>query len=179
VKYLIIFLTLLSLGCTQPKPINTVPNLDLDRFMGKWYVIANIPTFLEKDAHNATEIYELKENGKIKTTFKFNDGAFDGEIKEYDFIANVIDNKSNAIWEMQFIWPLKSDYRVLYIDDKYNTTVIGRLKRDYVWIMSRSTEINSEKLQSLMRLIDREGYNSQHIQLVPHENQPRKLAWRT
>ena len=30
--------------------LNTVDYVDLERFMGDWYVIANIPTFIEKGA---------------------------------------------------------------------------------------------------------------------------------
>ena len=49
---------LLSAGCKSMPPIRTEPSVDLDRFMGDWYVIANIPTFVEKGAHNAVETYE-------------------------------------------------------------------------------------------------------------------------
>ena len=71
--------TLLTLSCaflagcqtvTQP-PIETVGKVDLPRFMGDWYVIANIPTFIEKGAHNAIESYKLAGDGSIETTFTF------------------------------------------------------------------------------------------------------------
>ena len=67
-------------GCAgnQP-PLETVDYVDLDRFMGDWYVIANIPTFLEKNAYNAVESYELDSDGTIATTFVFRKGGFDGK----------------------------------------------------------------------------------------------------
>lgn len=43
------------LGGCQSVPLATVPAVDLNRFMGDWYVIACIPTFIEKGAHNAIE----------------------------------------------------------------------------------------------------------------------------
>jgi apolipoprotein D and lipocalin family protein len=52
-------------------PLATVDQVDLERFMGDWYVIANIPTFLEKGAHNAVENYALNDDGSIATTFTF------------------------------------------------------------------------------------------------------------
>ena len=57
-------------ACAAKGPeMDTVDYVDLDRFMGDWYVIANIPTFLEKGAHNAVETYELNDDGTIDTTF--------------------------------------------------------------------------------------------------------------
>ena len=64
-------------------PIHTVLSVDLNRFMGDWYVIANIPTTIEKDAYNAVESYRLAEDGTIETTFTFNKGGFDGPLKTY------------------------------------------------------------------------------------------------
>jgi len=62
-------LLLLSACASMPKdPIKTVPAVDLPRFMGPWYVIASIPTFLEKGAHNAVESYALDPDGSIATS---------------------------------------------------------------------------------------------------------------
>ena len=60
-------------GCmNKTTPIKTHPNVDIKKFMGPWYVIAHIPTFIEKEAYNAVESYELYKNGNIQTTFNFN-----------------------------------------------------------------------------------------------------------
>lgn len=167
------------MGCGGHKPIKTVENLDLDRFMGKWHVIANIPTFIEKDAYNAIEIYEREESGLINTLFQFNKGNFDGELVQYRPVAEVIDKKSNAIWEMQFIWPIKTDYRVMYVESDYSITIIGRLKRDYVWIMARQSEIDTDKYQELLEFIHKEGYDKKDVQLVPQNHNSKEMAWRT
>ena len=71
--------TLLLTACSTYEPLPAVDYVDLERFSGDWYVIANIPTFLEKGAHNAVETYELNEDGTIATTFTFRDGSFDGK----------------------------------------------------------------------------------------------------
>ena len=69
----------LSACASRGPEMKTVEYVDLERFMGSWYVIANIPTFLEKGAHNAIEKYELDDDGSIKTTFTFRKDGFDGE----------------------------------------------------------------------------------------------------
>ena len=68
---------LLLAGCQASlPPLETVEQVDLERFMGDWYVIANIPTFVEKGAHNAVESYRLDDDGTIATTFTFRKDGF-------------------------------------------------------------------------------------------------------
>lgn len=156
-------------GCSSVKPLETVDYVDLERFMGDWYVIANIPTFLEKGAHNAVESYRLAEDGTIPTTFTFRDGSFDGELKEYNPKGFVTDTESNAVWGMRFVWPIKADYRIVYLEEDYSVTIIGRNKRDYVWLMARSAEIPEVKYQQLVALIAQMGYDTNLLQKVPQK----------
>jgi apolipoprotein D and lipocalin family protein len=153
---------------TLSPPVRTVGYVDLPRFMGDWYVIAAIPTFIERDAYNAIESYELADDRVVATTFRFNEGSFDGPLRVYEPVGFVGDDPSNAIWGMQFIWPVKADYRVLYLDEDYTQTVIGRNKRDYVWIMARTPEIPEADLQEILRLIAAQGYDTGKVRRIPH-----------
>ena len=164
-------------GCAARRaPIHTVPHVDLPRFMGDWYVIANIPLFLEKDAYNAVESYRLEADGTIATTFTFRKGGFDGEPKRYRPRGFVFDTQSNAVWGMQFIWPFKSDFRIVYLNADYTQTVIGREKRDYVWIMARQPTIPEADYQRILELLAREGYDTTQIQKVPQRWEPAQPA---
>ncbi|NNF18017.1 MAG: hypothetical protein HKN70_14830 [Gammaproteobacteria bacterium] len=150
-------------------PIQTAEYVDLERFMGDWYVIASIPTFIEKHAYNAIETYELEEPGVIATTFTFNKGGPDGPRKTYHPTGYVYDTESNAIWGMQFIWPFKGDYKVVYVDPDYQHTIIGRSKRDYVWIMSRSPNISAADYSALKDIVARQKYDPEKLRRVPHD----------
>ncbi|NNF96745.1 MAG: hypothetical protein HKM94_07465, partial [Halobacteria archaeon] len=138
-------------------------------FMGDWYVIANIPTFIETEAHNAVESYRLNSDGTVATTFTFHAGGFNGEKKVYRPKGFITDTKTNATWGMQFIWPFKADYRVVYLDENYSQTIIGRSKRDYVWIMARSPEIPDADYQHLVRFIANLGYDTSRLRKVPQQ----------
>jgi apolipoprotein D and lipocalin family protein len=151
------------------KPIHTVDNVDLDRFMGDWYVIANIPTFIEKNAYNAVETYRLDKDGTVATTFKFNKGSFDGPVKEYHPRGFVSDDPSNAVWGMQFIWPFKTEYRIIYLNEDYTTTVIGRTKRDYVWIMARTPAMPEDEYDAILNFLKEQGYDLEKVQKVPQD----------
>jgi apolipoprotein D and lipocalin family protein len=160
--------SLLLAGCQASlPPLETVDHVDLERFMGDWYVIANIPTFIEEDAYNAVESYRLEDDGTVATTFTFRKGGFDGPEKEYHPRGYVLDRQTNALWGMQFIWPFKGDYRIIYLTDDYSVTVIGRNKRDYVWLMARSPTLPEASYDEALQVIADAGYDISRIQRVP------------
>ncbi len=167
-----VWLTLFALvsGCetaSKLPPLRLVDKVDVPRFMGKWYVIANIPTFIEKGAHNATESYDLENDGSIAITFKFNKKSVDGPVVEYHPKAFIYDTKSNAEWRVQFLWPFLADYLVIDLADDYSFTVIGVPSRDYLWIMARSSKMNPKTYQSVIERIAAQGYDVSKIQMVP------------
>ena len=145
-----------------------VDYVDLDRFMGDWYVIATIPTFLEKDAFNPVETYKRDDDGTIATTFTFNKGSLDGPTKVFQPRGFVMDETTNAIWGMQFVWPIKADYRIVYLDDQYQQTIIGRNSRDYVWIMARTPSISEQDYTKLVGLVKSLGYELDALQKAIH-----------
>ncbi len=147
--------------------LETVDYVDIERFMGDWYVIANIPTFLEKGAHNAVETYALNDDGTIATTFTFRKDSFDGKEKEYNPKGWILDEETNARWGMRFVWPIKADYRIVWLDDDYSITVIGRDARDFVWIMARESEIPDKKYDEIVSFVESIGYDTSKIQRVP------------
>jgi len=167
--YLVPVMSLAACGSTLA-PVRTVAYVDLERFMGDWFVIASIPTFIEQDAYNAMESYARVGNRQVATTFRFNKGAFDGPLKIYKPTGYVSDDPSNAVWGMQFIWPVKADYRVIYLSDDYTQTVIGRNKRDYVWIMARTPAIAETDYNVLLELITDQGYDTARLRRVPQQH---------
>lgn len=147
--------------------MKTVDSVDLERFMGDWYVIANIPTFLEKGAHNAVETYTLNDDGTIATKFTYRKDSFDGDEKEYNPKAFILDETTNARWGMRFVWPIKADYRIVYLDDEYSQTVIARQKRDFVWIMAKSPSISDDDYEKLVALVAELGYDTKKLVRIP------------
>lgn len=169
-KLILAACTSLIAGCaSQPlPPIATVPAVDLKRFMGDWYVIACIPTAIETEAYNAVESYRLLGDGTIDTVFTFRKGGFDGPAKRYNPKGYVTENTGNALWGMQFIWPIKAEYRIAYLDADYTRTVIARNARDYVWIMARTPEIADSEYRALEQFVKDLGYDTAKLRKVPH-----------
>ena len=155
-------------GCSSYPPLPTVESVDLQRFMGDWYVIAHIPASSEANAFNGVESYALEADGGIATTYSFRDGAFDGPIEVMKPNAVVWNKKTNAAWGMQFFWPLRFEYLITYLDEDYTTTIIGRSPRDYAWVMARSPDVSDEKYSELVAELERQGYDKSKLRRVPH-----------
>ncbi|MES2547848.1 MAG: lipocalin family protein [Pseudomonadota bacterium] len=166
---LLILFSWLITGCagTKMDTIATVKQVDLSRFMGDWYVIAVIPTPIETQAYNAIEKYKLEADGTIATTFTYYKGAFDGPLKTYKPRGFVVKDTGNALWGMQFIWPIKAEYRIAYLDQNYQHTVIARNARDYVWIMARTPQIDDAKYVELTQFVKNLGYDTAKLRKVP------------
>jgi apolipoprotein D and lipocalin family protein len=155
-------------GCKSSRPpITTAPTVELARFMGPWYVIGNIPTSIEREAFNPVESYKLDADGTIATTFSFREGSLDGPLKTYCPRGFVLDSRSNAVWGMRFIWPIKADYRIVYVSENYEHTIVGREKRDYLWIMARTPQMADADYQAMLAIAKREGYDLSRVRRVP------------
>jgi apolipoprotein D and lipocalin family protein len=161
-------------GCASPNrpPLMAMDRkVDLERFMGDWYVIGfipvTIPFFSEEGAHNAVESYRLTDEGIIETTYTFRKGAFDGPEKRMTPKGWVHDEETNAEWRMQFLWPFEAAYLIVYLDVDYRRTIIGVPNRKYVWIMSRDPELSDADYQELLDYAARVGYDRDKVQRVP------------
>ena len=138
VKIVILGLFLTLTGCDHMQTLQAIVEVDTERFMGGWYVIAHIPSFYTDNAFNSVERNRLNDDDTIDVLFTFNEGGFDGELKTMTPTGFPDEGDADGVWGMRFIWPFKSDYRIAYLDKDYTETSIGRNKRDYVWIMART-----------------------------------------
>ena len=178
-KYLSYILLILNplvfIGCFGSPEVNKYPDMktvtyvDIERFMGDWYVIANIPTFIEKGATNAIESYKLGSNGVIETTFTFFKDSPNGEKKTYRPTGFIKDIETNAEWRMQFLWPFKMPFLIIDLDEEYTYTVIGIPSRKYVWIMARDSGMNDKLYDGILSRLSEIGYDVSLIQKVPQD----------
>ena len=168
-----ILLSILLIKCNDGSDLEgiekmkTVDYVDLERYMGDWYVIANIPTFIEKNATNAIESYKLSRDGSIHTTFSFSKGSPEGEKKIYRPKGFVFNKKTNAEWRMQFLWPFKMPFLIIDLDEDYSYTVIGYPSKKYVWIMARKPQIEAALYNLILDNLSEVGYDISLIQKVP------------
>jgi len=164
---LLLALTPLLGACHARPPLSLAPSVDIPRFMGDWYVIACIPTVLERRAYAPLESYRLDPQGRVRTVFTFHHGSFDGPAKRYTATGYIRPQGGGAVWGMQFIWPIQADYRIMYVDPDYSLTVIGRERRDFAWIMARARRIAPADEERLRAVLARAGYDVRALRRMP------------
>ncbi len=159
----------LSLGIAKDnmKELKTVDYVDIEKFMGKWFVVGVIPTFAEKDAVNAVETYELNKKGNIDITFTHYKKSPDGKFKDNHPKGFIYNKETNSEWRVQFIWPFKFKYLVIDLADDYRYTVIGVPNRKFLWIMARDTQLSAEDNKVIREKLVEQGYDITKIVEVP------------
>ena len=151
----------------QNHHLDTVKYINLNNFMGDWYVIASIPTFIEKNIVNAKENYKIIENS-IETTYTYQKEK-NGDKKVIKSIATILDDSNNSLWEMCFWGPLKSKYMIIYIADDYSNTVVTIPNKKYLWIMSRQPSMSKVTYSKIIEKLDSLNFETNKIKLIPQE----------
>jgi apolipoprotein D and lipocalin family protein len=164
---LILALSATWVGCRSGRlEAIRVSHVDLERFMGDWYVIADIPTPFVKNAYNAVQSYQLNADGTVSTKFRYREGSFDGKEKLLTPRGYVGDDGSNAKWGLQF-GPILAEYLIAYVSPDYNETIIARTSRDYVWIMARKPDITDAEYGRLVQKVASWGYDTEQLERIP------------
>ena len=116
----------LALGACSVMPPAQFPRMEsvnVDRYMGGWFVIAHIPPGVVADSYNNIERYRRGAGDRIETVYTYREGSFDGEAKRMEPTGFVLDESNGSVWAMQFIWPIKMEYTIAYVDPAYETTM--------------------------------------------------------
>jgi apolipoprotein D and lipocalin family protein len=166
-KDFLILSIVLSLGIAQvkaeTKTLEVVPHVDLSRYIGTWYEIATIPQRFQRDCVAVTATYTLREDGKITVVNKCRKKTLDGQARSVSGKAWVVDKKTNAKLKVQFFWPFRGDYWIIELDPDYRFAVVGHPNRNYLWILSRSAQMEETLYQELMRRIANKGYDLSRV----------------
>ncbi len=160
-------------GCaTSPAPLRTVPRVDLNRYLGNWYVIANIPYVLENGKVASYDTYSMRPDGRMNNVFTFRKGSFDAPEKSWHGVAWVVNRESNAEWRVRFHWPLYSTYLVLELDPDYRWAVVATPGHKLLWVLARTRHLDDATYAEILKRIAAQGYDPNRVAKVP---QPAEL----
>ena len=151
-------------------PIDAVNNLDIERFMGKWYVISIIPNSIENGCENSSDTYSLNKDGSISVVYN---ATRDGKQITIKQRAKVVDTVHNSTWKLRFVKPcipfLRAPFKVIHIDDTYSYMVVGYPKKKYGWIMSRSNVMDDSLYSKILANLESNfGYDINLFTKVIH-----------
>ncbi len=157
---------------SQVMDLTTVKELDLNRYMGKWYEIARFPHFFEKGLVGVTATYRLLEDGKIEVINAGFKTTLDGERSTAVGKAKLPEKLEPGKLKVSFFWIFYSDYFVLELDSKnYQYAMIGSSSDKYFWILGRTPQMDPSTYSMLLDKARKRGYKLDQLYKVP---QPEK-----
>ncbi len=168
-KQLAFLFLLFAMGCTSMTSSNaseTTAPIDLQRYMGRWYVISNIPYFPERGKVATYDEYVMREDGRIDNIFGFKK-AFDKKEKQWKALATVTPGTGNRQWTIKFFGLLNADYQILEIAPDYSWVLIGHPKREMGWIMARDAKMSDEQYADLIKKFESYNYKISDFKRIP------------
>jgi apolipoprotein D and lipocalin family protein len=145
-------------------PLQTVAKVDVERYMGTWYEIANYPHSFQKGCTGTTANYSLRDDGEVDVVNRCLLQSLQGEEKVSRGLARVVNEATNAELEVSFFRPFWGDYWVVELDEDYRYAVVGHPGRDYLWILSRTPQLDPSTYNSIIaRLRDDHGYDPSRL----------------
>jgi apolipoprotein D and lipocalin family protein len=175
-RHLIPLLAISLVACHTSRtgpPLEVVKEIDLDRYLGRWFEVASFPQRFQRGCVATTADYSRLEDGRIRVVNECRDGSFDGALRRVEGIAWVADPaESQAKLEVSFFWPFRGDYWVIDLDPEYQTAVVGHPSREYLWILSRTPAIDPPVFEALLRRVEALGFDASRLVLTPQPTAP-------
>ncbi|MGD0712331.1 MAG: lipocalin family protein [Bacteroidales bacterium] len=153
------FLGLISIfGCKTNQPLQTVANVDLNKYLGKWYEIAAFPQYFERGCSCVTAVYSVSEKKYITVL----NSAYKAEEKKNTSIkgkAFIVKESGCAKLKVQFFWPFKGNYWIIDLADDYSYAVVGDPKRKSLWILARNKKMSDETYNKILEVCKQKGFD--------------------
>lgn len=156
-KILLLLLGLIGCSSNYP-PLEVVPYVDLNKYIGKWYEIASFPQSFQAGCNCSTAEYTISEDGYIKVINSCRLDSANGKLKQAEGKAFVIEGTNNAKLKVQFFWPFKGDYWIIDLASDYSYAVVGHPSREYLWILSRTPKMDENIYKSILSKIAEKGF---------------------
>ena len=164
----VVALLLLVAGCVRAQPhITPAGPIELPRMMGRWHVIASIPTRYERGGHNPVETYRLEPDGTICTWFRMRPGGFGSPVKLLHSRASVVPGTGNGEWKVHLFAFLGAQYLVGWIKPDYSQVMVVRDARDYLWYMARTPDVPETDYQGMLARARAMGYDTGRVVRAP------------
>ena len=161
------FLSLLGACARDPAPLTLAPQVDLQRYAGRWYIIANIPYFAERGMVGSWFDIAFTAPDRFEDVYWGRKANLDAPPESFTMRGYVKPGTGNAYWRESPLWPLFLSYLILYVDPEYRTALVGYPGRSYGWVLSRQPQMDEATYQGLLARFAAQGYDIGRFQRVP------------
>ena len=147
----------------------TVEHVDIELYMGAWFEIAKFPQRFEEGLVGITATYSILPSGKVRVMNKGYKGDFNGSTKTAQGRATVADTKTNAKLKVSFFWPFTGNYWILELGRDYEYAVVGDESRKYLWILSRTPQMDEAMYNDLLKRVQAKGFDVSKLEKTPQK----------
>ena len=166
-KITLIFTAMLSILSCSKAPLETVGQVDIQEYSGTWYEITRLPNSFEKGLKCVTATYTLKDNGKIKVE---NKGVrSDGKVSDIEGTAWQPSSDHPGRLKVRFFWPFSGDYYIMKLADDYSYALVGSPSRKFLWVLSRTVNMEDETISSLLGYAKENGFATDKMEMIQHD----------
>ncbi|MCC5834654.1 MAG: lipocalin family protein [Opitutales bacterium] len=151
----------------ETPPPQSVSYVDIDAFMGRWYVIATTPGVRHRNSQNALKDMQQLDDGSIKIESYMLSGDEEPEWKMYEGSARIRNIRTNAEWEISYTWPIRQNFRILYLSENYDLVLMGDDRRNNLRILAREQTIPNHRYSDMMIQAQNMGYDISRVRRVP------------
>ena len=166
----IVLLLILNSCSGQMKKLETVSEIELQKYTGKWYEIARLPNSFEKGLVCVSANYELRDDGRIGVT---NAGRKENDISKVKSIhgkAWIPDKSEPGRLKVRFFWPFSGEYCIFYLDkEHYQYALVGNSSRKFMWVLSRTPQMDESLYLELMTIAQENGFATDRLLLVKQD----------
>ena len=145
--------------------LEVVPHVELEKYLGKWYEIAHLPARFQEGCTDTTATYTLSKDGSISV---LNECIRNGKVKQAKGKAKVVDKSSGAKLKVTFFRPFYGDYWIIKLGNDYNYAVVGTPNRKYLWILSRTPQMDDNLFSQLIEFVKSKGFSVQNLIRTSH-----------
>ena len=145
--------------------LEVVPHVELEKYLGKWYEIAHLPARFQEGCSDTTATYTLSKDGSISV---LNECMKNGKVKKAKGKAKVVDKSSGAKLKVTFFRPFYGDYWIIKLGNDYDYAVVGTPNRKYLWILSRTPQMDDNLFSQLIEFVKSKGFNVENLIRTSH-----------
>ena len=166
--HFLILLIAMTTATFNAQELQTVAFVDLGKYAGKWYEIASFPQKFQRGCHCTTAEYTQSGNGYVIVENKCNRDSINGKPSYIKGKAFVVKNSGNAKLLVQFFWPFKAKYWIIDLADDYSYAVVSHPNRKYLWILSRTSKMDTAIYQQILVRLKAKGFDLSKLLKTVH-----------
>jgi apolipoprotein D and lipocalin family protein len=166
---------LATVSCVADAPLDVAPDVDLNRFQGKWYEIASLPRTTQTNCYGTTAFYSRASDGSLQFVNQCNFESATGSLKTVTMTATVPDPSQPAKLALD-VGGFYGAYWIVEVGSSYEYAVVGHPSRSYLWILARTPTLDPAITKGIIDRAQNNHFDTSKLQFTPQPPAGERLS---